>query len=100
MRSKDLVHTFGVMGCGRLLFSPCGSLRIKQLGEMYFLCNFLRCAYIGAVFLLHGSVQQFGKLVNSWLRFEGCSLTIQVGKETPMHIHEVTADNHPSAYAF
>jgi len=67
---------------------------------MYFLCNFLRCAYIGAVFLLHGSVQQFGKLVNGLLYFERCSLAIQVGKEMPMHIHEVTADNHPSAYAF
>ena len=100
MRSMDLVHTFRVMGCGRMLFSPCGSLRIKQLGEMYFLCIFLRCAYIGAVFLLYGSVQQFGKLVNSLLYFEGCSLAIQVGKETTMHIHEVTADNHPSAYAF
>jgi len=76
MRSKDLEHTFCVMWCGRLLFSPCGSLRIKQLGEMYFLCIFLRCAYIGAVFLLHGSVQQFGKLLNSWLRFEGCSLAV------------------------
>ena len=100
MRSMDLVHTFRVMGCGRMLCSPCGSLRIKQLGEMYFLFKFLHCAYIGAVFLLYGSVQQFGKLVNSLLYFEGCSLTIQVGKETPMHIHEVTADNHPSAYAF
>ena len=100
MRSMDLVHTFRVKGCGRMLFSPCGSLRIKPLREMCLLCNFLRCAYIGAVFLLHGSVQQFGKLVNSWLRFEGCSLTIQVGKETPMCIHEVTADNHPSAYTF
>ena len=100
MRSMDLVHTFRIMGCGRMLFFPCGSLRIKQLGEMYFLCNFLRCAYIGAVFLLYGSVQQFGNLVNSLLYFEGCSLTIQVSKEAPMHIHEVTADNHPSADTF
>ena len=100
MRSKDLVHTLGVMGCGRMLFSPCGSLRIKQLGEMYFLCNFLRCAYIGAVFLLHGSVQQFGKLVNGLLRFERRTLAVQMGKDAPMHIHEVTADNHPSAYTF
>ena len=100
MRSKDLVHTFGVAGNGRGPFSPCGSLRIKQLGGMFFLRNFLRCAYIGAVFLLHGSVQQFCKLVNSLLYFEGCSLAIQVGKETTMHIYEVTADNHPSAYTF
>ena len=100
MRSMDLVHTFWGMGNGRRPFSPRGSLRIKQLGEMYFLCKFLRCAYIGAVFLLYGSVQQFGKLVNNLLYFEGCSLAIQVGKETTMHIHEVTADNYPSAYAF
>ena len=100
MRSKDLVHTFEMMGDERRSFSLCGALKIKQSGEMYFLCNFLRCAYIGAVFLLYGSVQQFGKLVNSLLYFEGCSLAIQVGKETTMCIHEVTADNHPSAYAF
>lgn len=100
MRSMDLVHTFWGMGNGRRPFSPRGSLRIKQLGEMYFLCIFLRCAYIDAVFLPYGSVQQFGQLVNSLLYFEGCSLAIQVGKETTMHIHEVTADNHPSADAF
>lgn len=40
MRSMDLVHTFGVMGNERRLFSPCGSLRIKPLGEMRFLCIF------------------------------------------------------------
>ena len=67
---------------------------------MYFLCKFLRCAYIGAVFLLHGSVQQFGKLVNGLLRFEGCTLAVQVGKDTSMCIYKVTADNHPSACAF
>lgn len=100
MRSEDLVHTFEVMGDDRRSFLPCGALKIKPLREMYFLCKFLCCAYIGAVFLPCGSVQQFGKLVNSLLYFEGCSLTIQVGKEAPMHIHEVTADNHPSAYAF
>ena len=74
MRSKDLVHTFGVMGNERRLFSPCGSLRIKPLGEMCFLCIFLHCAYIGAVFLSGGGVQQFGKLVNSLLGFEGYAL--------------------------
>ena len=67
---------------------------------MYFLCNFLRCAYIGAVFLLYGNVQQFGKLVNGLLRFEGCTLAVQVGKDTSMCIYKVTADNHPSACAF
>lgn len=76
MRSKDLVHTFGVMGNERRLFSPCGLLRIKPLGEMCFLCIFLHCAYIDAVFLPYGSVQQFGKLFNCWLRFEGRSLAV------------------------
>lgn len=76
MRSMDLVHIFRVKGCERMLFSPCSSLRIKQLGEMYFLCYFLHCAYIGAVFLSGGGVQQFGKLVNSLLGFEGYALAI------------------------
>lgn len=67
---------------------------------MYFLCNFLRCAYIGAVFLLYGSVQQFGKLVNSLLRFERYSLAVQVGKDATMRVDEMAADNHPSADAF
>ena len=37
---------------------------------------------------------------NGLLRFEGCSLAVQVGKDASMCIYEVTADNHPSAYAF
>ena len=72
----------------------------KAIRRNVFSFQILRCAYIGAVFLLNGSVQQFGNLVNSWLCLEGCSLAIQVGKETTMHIYEVTADNHPSAYTF
>ena len=76
MRSMDLVHTFRVKGCGRLLFSPCGSLRIKQLGGMYFLYNFLRCAYIGAVFLHASCIQQFCQLVYRLLHFDGCSLAV------------------------
>ena len=100
MRSMDLVHTFRVKGCGRLLFSPCGSLRIKPLREMYFLCIFLCCAYIGAVFLFYGSVQQFGKLFNCWLRFERYSLAVQVGKDATMRVDEMAADNHPPADTF
>lgn len=76
MRSMDLMHTFEVMGNERRSFLPCGALKIKPLREMHFLYKFLRCTYIGAVFLLYGSVQQFSKLVNSLLYFEGCSLAV------------------------
>lgn len=76
MRGKDLVHTFEMMGDERRSFLPYGALKIKPSNEMYFLCKFLRYAYIGAVFLPGGSVQQFGKLVNGLLCFEGCSLAV------------------------
>ena len=100
MRGKDLMHTFEVMGNERRSFLPCGALKIKQSGVMYFLCIILCCAYIGAVFLSGGSVQQFGKLVNGLLRFERRTLAVQMGKDTSMCIYEVAADNHPSACAF
>lgn len=39
-------------------------------------------------------------MVNSLLGFEGYALAVQMGKDASMCIYEVTADNHPSAYAF
>ena len=100
MRGKDLVHTFEMMGDERMTFALCGALKIKPLREMYFLCKFLRCAYIDAVFLPYGSVQQFRELVYRLLSFDGCTLAVKVSKEPIMRIYEMAADNHPPADTF